>query len=263
MICTAHSNHVRTIYLDDPSSFNGISEVLVAAVTEALTAALQDDDVRAIVLSGKGKLFSSGGNLKNFMAQTTPMDEYVADAMANVYNPFGVFLRSLSKPLVCAINGPAIGAGVGIALSGDITVAARSAYFSLPFVPKLGVVPDMGSSWLLSRALNYNQALAMTLTGEPMSAEEAAVAGMIWRCVDDEQLADTAQQLAEKLAQCSPAAIRRSKQLLAAAADNSYAQQLELERELQTVSFGGNAFKEGLQSFAERRPADFISCGDD
>ena len=263
MISTSHSNHVRTIYLDDPTSFNGISEALVAAATEALTAALQDQDVRAIVLSGKGKLFSAGGNLKNFMSQTTPMDEYISDAMTKVYNPFGLFLRSLSKPLVCAVNGPAIGAGVGIALSGDITVAARSAYFSLPFVPKLGVVPDMGSSWLLTRALNYNQALALTLTGEPLSAEDATAAGMIWRCVDDEQLADTAQQLAEKLAQCTPAAIRRSKQLLAAAAENSYAQQLELERDLQTVSFGGNAFKEGLQSFAERRPADFINRGDE
>lgn len=263
MISTTDKNQVRTIYLDDPGSFNGISEELVAAATAAFEEALSDDTIRALILSGKGKLFSAGGNLKNFMSQTVPMDEYIYKAMDEVYNPFGKFLRSLTKPLICAINGPAIGAGVGLALSGDITVAAKSSYFSLPFVPKLGVVPDMGASWLLTRSLNYNQALALTLTGESLSAEAAAQAGMIWRCVENDELADYAQKIAEQLAQSSPGAIRRSKQLLRAAAENSYEQQLELERKLQTESFGGKAFQEGLKSFVEKRTADFITHGDE
>lgn len=263
MISFSDKNHVRRIALDDPSSFNGISEALVEAVTDCLTDAMGNDDVRAVILTGNGKLFSAGGNLKNFMSQTVPMDEYISDAMEKVYNPFGRMLRSLPKPLVTAVNGPAIGAGVGIALSGDICLAAKSAYFSLPFVPKLGVVPDMGASWLITRSLNYNQALALTLTGEALSASDAAAAGMVWRCYDDAELDAAAQQLAEQLAQTSPAAIRRSKALLRAACENSYEQQLELERDLQTASFGGAAFKEGLSAFSERRNPDFITHGDE
>lgn len=260
MIETKSQNSVRTIYLNDPSSFNGISEELVGKATKAIEDAVQDDTVRAIVLSGKGKFFSAGGNLKNFMAQSGPMDDYINAAMETVYNPFGRLLRSLPKPLVCAINGPAIGAGVGIALSGDIAVAGKSAYFSLPFVPKLGVVPDMGCSWLVTRGLNYNQALAMTLTGEALTAESAASSGLIWRCVEDVELETYTQLLAENLAKLSPDAIRRSKQMLRSASQNSYDEQLELERQLQTESFGSEAFQEGLNAFKERREPDFISC---
>lgn len=263
MIDFTDHDDVRVIELNDPGSFNAISESLVAALREVLDDAVDNSHTRAVILTSSGKLFSAGGNLKNFMAQDEPMDEYINKAMETVYNPFGRFLRNFPLPMICAVNGPAIGAGVGLALSCDIVLAAKSAYFSLPFVPKLGVVPDMGSSWLISQSLSYQQALALTLTGEPFSAEDAAKSGMIWRCCDDDQVRESALTIAKQLAKTSPAAIRRSRQLLRAASRNMYSEQLELERELQTESFGGRAFQEGLSAFAERREPDFVSHGDE
>lgn len=261
MIEVTHKNYVATVYLND-APFNGIGEALVEAATIALNKLLLDDDTRAIILTGKGKFFSAGGNLKTFMAQDEP-GAYIDNAIRDVFNPFGLFLHNLSKPLICAVNGPAIGAGVGLALTADITVAAKSAYFALPFVPKLGVVPDLGASWQVTRRLNYTQSLALTLTGESLSAEAAESAGMIWRCTEDDELANYAQELAEKLASNSPAAIRRARQMIRAATENNYQEQLELERKLQAESFAGPAFQEGLRAFTERRPADFITHGED
>ncbi len=261
MIEVTHKNHVATVYLND-APFNGIGEAIVEAATNAITALLEDDNTRVIVLTGKGKFFSAGGNLKTFMDQADP-GAYIDQAIRDVFNPFGLFLRNLAKPLICAVNGPAVGAGVGLALTADITVAAKSAYFALPFVPKLGVVPDLGASWQVTRSLNYSQALALTLTGESLSAEAAEAAGMIWRCTEDDELADYAQELAEKLASNSPAAIRRGREMIRAATENSYQEQLELERKLQAESFAGSAFQEGLRAFAEKRPADFITHGED
>jgi 2-(1,2-epoxy-1,2-dihydrophenyl)acetyl-CoA isomerase len=233
------------------------------ALLTALKAAVADDQIRAVLLTGRGKLFSAGGNLKTFMSQDGPLDDYVNKVIEDTYNPLAEYMMAMPKPVVPAINGPAIGAGVGLGLNADIVLAAKSAYFSLPFVPKLGVIPDMGCSWLVSRGLNYNQALALFLTGEAMPAEDAARSGMIRKCVDDAELMKEASTLAANLAKLSPAAIRRTKEALRSACESSFGTQLKLEQQLQALSFGGNAFQEGLRSFKERREADFIAHGDD
>ena len=263
MIEVSDNGHVRTIALNDPASFNSITEESANALLDALRAAVADPQIRAVLLTGNGKFFCAGGNLKNFMAQEGPLDDYVNQAIENTYNPLAEYMMAMPIPVVSAINGPAIGAGVGLGLNADIVLASKSAYFSLPFVPKLGVVPDMGCSWLVTRGLNYNQALALFLTGEALTAEDAARSGMIWKCVDDSDLMAEASTLAANLAKLSPAAIRRTKHALRSACESNFASQLKLEQQLQTVSFGGNAFQEGLRSFKERREADFIAHGDD
>lgn len=263
MLEITNRDYVRTLSLDDAASFNSISEELAGALHSALDEAAEDSSVRALVLTGKGKFFSAGGNLKSFMSQSGPLDDYINQAIDKVYNPLARRLRDMPKPVVSAVNGPAIGAGVGLALSTDIVFAASAAYFSLPFVPKLGVVPDMGSSWLVTRGLSYQQALVLFLTGAPLSAKEAQQAGLIYKCVEDEKLQEQAAELAAQLASLSPGAIRRTKESLRAVHANSFEQQLELERRLQTESFGGKAFQEGLASFREKRPADFVAHGDD
>ncbi|MBQ0760464.1 MAG: 2-(1,2-epoxy-1,2-dihydrophenyl)acetyl-CoA isomerase [Zhongshania sp.] len=263
MIEISDKDYVRTITLNDPASFNSITEESANALLDALRAAVADDKIRAVLLTGNGKFFCAGGNLKNFMAQEGPLDAYVNKAIEDTYNPLAEYMMAMPIPVVSAINGPAIGAGVGLGLNADIVLAAKSAYFSLPFVPKLGVVPDMGCSWLVTRGLNYNQALALFLTGEALSAEDAARSGMIWKCVDDDALMTEASVLAANLAKLAPAAIRRTKESLRSACESSFSTQLKLEQQLQTASFGTKAFQEGLRSFKERREADFIAHGDD
>jgi len=263
MIEISDQHHVRTIALNEPASFNSITEESANALLNALRDAVASDTVRAVLLTGNGKFFCAGGNLKNFMAQQGPLDAYVNKAIEETYNPLANYMMNMPIPLISAVNGPAIGAGVGLALNCDIVLAAKSAYFSLPFVPKLGVVPDMGCSWLVSRGLNYNQALAMCLTGDALSADDAARAGMIWKSIDDSELMTEASALAANLAKLSPGAVRRTKEALRAAYQNSFNEQLLLEQKLQTESFGGKAFQEGLNAFRERREADFIANGDE
>jgi 2-(1,2-epoxy-1,2-dihydrophenyl)acetyl-CoA isomerase len=263
MIRTSDKNYVRTITLNDPATLNSMTEEMANALLNALRGAVADEQIRAVLLTSTGKFFSAGGNLKTFMNQEGPLDDYVNKVIEDTYNPLAEYMMAMPIPVVSAINGPAIGAGVGLGLNADIVLAAKSAYFSLPFVPKLGVVPDMGCSWLVTRGLNYNQALALFLTGDALTAEDAARTGMIWKCIDDIELMSEASTLAENLAKLSPAAIRRTKEALRSACQSSFNTQLKLEQQLQTASFGGKALKEGLSSFKERREADFIAHGDE
>lgn len=248
---------VRQLCLNDPTSLNSLSEGLATELSQHFTDAEADNSVRSIVLTGKGKTFCSGGNLKEFLQVAEPLDQYIQRLISELYTPLALQIRNLTKPIITAMNGPAIGAGVGLALGADIVFAAQSSYFSLPFVPALGVVPDMGSSWLVPRALGYNRALALALTGEKFSAEQAQVAGMIWKCVPDAELQQIVRTAAVKLAALPQQAVLRTKAAFANAQQNTFEQQLNLECELQTESFGGAEFQEGLAAFKQRRAPDF------
>jgi 2-(1,2-epoxy-1,2-dihydrophenyl)acetyl-CoA isomerase len=163
--------------------------------------------------------------------------------------------------VVCAVNGAAAGGGVGLALAADMVIAARSAYFYLPFAPALGLVPDMGSSWFLPRALGPARALGLALTGEKLPAQQAADWGLIWACVDDGRLAEEAQRLAAQLAALPAHVIGEIRALFAAAGNNTFTQQLALERDRQALLADGESFAEGLRAFAERRKPFFRGRG--
>lgn len=248
---------VRQLCLNDPASLNSLSEGLATELSRRLADAQADSGVRAVVLTGKGKTFCSGGNLKEFLQVSEPLDDYIQRLITELYTPLALQIRNFPKPIITALNGPAIGAGVGLALGSDMVFAAQSAYFALPFVPALGVVPDMGSSWLVPRALGYNRALALALTGEKFSAEQAQAAGMIWKCLPDAELEPTVRAVAAKLAALPQQAMLRTKAAFSQAHENSFARQLDLECVLQTASFGGAEFQEGLAAFKQRRAPDF------
>jgi 2-(1,2-epoxy-1,2-dihydrophenyl)acetyl-CoA isomerase len=248
---------VRRLCLDDVASLNSLSEALAIELLALFKAADEDGSVRAVLLTGKGKTFCSGGNLKEFMQVTGPLDAYIGRLMRDLYNPLALTIRNLTKPVIVAMNGAAIGAGVGLALSGDLVFAARSSYFMLPFVPALGVVPDMGSSWLMPRLLGYGKALGFALTGERLSADQAQAAGLIWKCLPEEELEATAKAAANKLAALPQQAVQRTKLAFARSHQQTFAEQLELEREMQMASFAGTEFLEGLRAFKERRAPDF------
>jgi 2-(1,2-epoxy-1,2-dihydrophenyl)acetyl-CoA isomerase len=249
---------VATLTLNDPARLNPMSEALVAGLREALQRARDDRSVRVLVLTGAGKAFCVGADLAAMSAGADPgsgpslgartgatMDVVNAEVIRGV--------RELPVPVLCALNGAAAGGGVGLALACDIVVATRSAYFYLPFMPSLGVVPDMGSSWLLPRALGRPRAMALSLLGDRLSAEQAERDGLIWSCVDDASFAGEVERIAARLAALPPDAAPELRRLYDAAGSNDLGAQLQYERDRQSVLLDGEAFAEGVRAFAEKR----------
>lgn len=177
-------------------------------------------------------------------------------------NPVVQALKELPVPVVCAINGVAAGGGVGLALAGDLVVAAKSSYFYLPFFPSLGAVPDMGATWALPRAIGRARALGLALTGEKLPAQTAQEWGLIWACVEDDRLETESRRLARRLAAMPRHSILEARAIFAAAETNTLAQQLDLERARQMELVDGESFAEGVRAFSERRQPDFGGLGE-
>ena len=165
-------------------------------------------------------------------------------------------MRALAKPIVCAVNGVAAGAGANIALAADIVIAARSASFVQVF-SRIGLVPDAGGTYWLTRHLGEARAKALALTAEPLPAETAADWGLIWKCVDDAELQAQAEALAERFANGPATAYALTKQLIHAASTNSLDEQLDMERNFQREAGWSDDYREGVAAFLQKRKADF------
>ncbi len=253
---------VAIVALNDAECMSPLGEDIIAGLRQAVEAVHADKAVRAVVLTGRGRGFCVGADLKRYrelLERPKPgesLGQYVGGLMASV-NPVIQGLRELPVPVVCAVNGVAAGGGVGLALAGDMTIAARSAYFYLPFFPALGAVPDMGASWMLPRMIGRARAVGLALTGEKLPAQRAADWGLIWACVEDAQLEAEAMHLARQLAAMPAHAIAEARALFAAAEVNSFAGQLALERARQIELIDGESFAEGVRAFSERRKPRF------
>ncbi len=268
---------IATLTLNEPARLNPLTTAIQQGCLEALQGVRDDVSIRALILTAKGKAFCVGADLTQLAqwrarsgepagqppaggtrtAAPPSLGQQVGDMMASSANPIIEGLGSLPVPVVCAINGPAVGGGFGLALAGDIVIAARSAYFYLPFVPALGLVPDMGASWRLPRAVGSARAMGMALLGERVSAEQAADWGLIWACADDDKLAAQALKTAQRLAALPAHSALETRALLQAAGRNSLAQQLDCERVRQTELIDGESFAEGLAAFIGKHPAAF------
>lgn len=250
---------VAVITLNEGERMNPLTEALQAGLLDAIARVKQDRSIRAVLLTANGRGFCSGADLKDFgrRADELPagdsLGQYVGRMMEKSGNPILHGLRNLPVPVVCAVNGAAAGGGFGIALAGDIVLAARAAFFYLPFVPALGIVPDMGASWTLLRSIGRARSLGLTLTGEKLSAEKAVEWGLIWGCVDDDQLQPEAMRLARQLAALPGHAITETRALFDAAEVNTLERQLDLEGARQGALIDGESFAEGVRAFAERR----------
>jgi 2-(1,2-epoxy-1,2-dihydrophenyl)acetyl-CoA isomerase len=256
---------IATLTLNDGGRMNPLTHELQRGCLEALQRVRDDTAVRALIITATGKGFCVGADLTEFGRRTSEpgasMGSYVGEMMEKSSNPIMAAIRSLPVPVLCAVNGAAAGGGCGFALAADMVVAARSAYFYLPFVPALGLVPDMGASWVLPRAVGRARALGLALTGHKLSAETAAQWGLIWACVDDAQLQAQALQLATQLAALPAGAITEARQLFAAAESNSFEDQLALERSRQMELIDHPNFAEGVAAFAARRKPAFKGRG--
>jgi 2-(1,2-epoxy-1,2-dihydrophenyl)acetyl-CoA isomerase len=247
---------VETITLNRPEKLNALNPEMHQLLRAALERAALEPEIRAVLLTGAGRGFCTGQDLaeRDVSAGAAPIDLSVS--LGSHYNPLVRRLRALPKPIVCAVNGVAAGAGANIALACDIVIAARSASFIQAF-SKLGLVPDAGGSYFLPRLVGTARAMGLALLAEKLAAEQAAQWGLIWKAVDDDQLANEARALALKLANGPTRGYGLLKKALYASPGNSLDAQLDLERDLQREAGYSDDYREGVSAFKDKREPRF------
>ena len=249
---------VSLLTLNDPGVLNAFGQKLRDDMQAAMDR-VEASSARCLVITGAGRAFCSGANLND--PDRAPRDR-AAEARGDVksdleawYNPMFMRLRALPIPIVTAINGIAAGAGMSLALSGDIKIAARSASFLQAFA-RIGLVPDCGSSWILPRLIGMARAMELSLLAERLPAETALSWGMINRLEDDAELMPKAMLLAQSLAN-GPRSLGLIRRMYWEGLDNRYSDQLDLEAKLQNQAGATLDYQEGVAAFREKRTAKF------
>jgi len=255
-VLTAVEAGTLRITLNRPEKLNAFNPEVHRLLADALAQAESDPAVRCVLLTGAGRGFCAGQDLteRDMRATAAPAD--LGETIEKYYNPLIMRMQALEKPVVCAVNGVAAGAGASIALACDVVVAAKSASFIQAFV-KIGLVPDSGATYFLPRMAGTARAMALAMTGERIAAQDAADWGLIWKCVADEALMTEAQALARGLAGGPTRALGLIKRAIHASGGNGLAAQLQLERELQREVGRGADYREGVSAFLEKRKPAF------
>lgn len=241
--------------LNRPKRLNAFNEDLHRALADALDQAAADDGIRAVLLTGAGRGFSAGQDLSAVPVAPDGSPD-IGTAVSRFYNPLIRRLRGLPKPVVCAVNGVAAGAGANIAFACDIVLAARSAQFIQAFA-KIALIPDSGGTWTLPRLVGDARARALMLLGEPLTAEQAEAWGAIWQVHDDDALMGAAEALTAHLATQPTQALALTKLALDRSGTNTLAAQLDLELEYQVACGAAPDYAEGVKAFTEKRPPRF------
>ncbi|MCC5986965.1 MAG: 2-(1,2-epoxy-1,2-dihydrophenyl)acetyl-CoA isomerase [Pararhodobacter sp.] len=254
-ILTAREGGLLQITLNRPDKLNAFDDAMHLALRSALDIARREPAVRAVLITGAGRGFCAGQDLGARDPRSGERAD-LGETIGNFYNPLIQQLRGLEKPIICAVNGVAAGAGANIALACDIVIAAHSARFIQAF-SKLGLVPDAGGSWSLSRLLGEARAKGLALTAEPLDAETAAAWGLIWKAVPDEALMPEASALATRLAEGPTLGLGLTKRAIQAAATNDMDAQLDMEQQLQRQAGFSEDYAEGVAAFLDKRKPDF------
>jgi 2-(1,2-epoxy-1,2-dihydrophenyl)acetyl-CoA isomerase len=249
------AGNVATIRLNHPEVLNALSMDMIDGINQALDAVLEATPaVRCLIVTGAGRSFSSGANLQGRNEPGKRLD--AGKTLETAFHPMLRRFRDLPFPLVTAVNGVAAGAGMSLALMGDLILCARSAYFLQAF-RRIGLVPDCGSTWILPRLIGRARAIELSLLGEKLPAETALSWGLINRIYDDEALAPEALKLAQELADGPTVALNLIRRLYWESTDNSFEEQIDLECRSQVAAGRTEDFREGVTAFLEKRPAKF------
>lgn len=246
---------VLSVTLNRPDKLNAFNPEMHERLREALDRA-KEPEVRAVLLTGAGRAFCAGQDLseRDVSPGAAPID--LSISLGSHYNPLVRRLRELPKPVVCAVNGIAAGAGANLALACDLVLAARSASFVQAF-SKIGLLPDSGGTWFLPRLVGSARAMGLALLGEKLSAEDAANWGLIWKVVDDNALASHSMEIASQLAAGPTKGYGLIKKAFYASSTGTLDAQLDLERDLQRQAGLSEDYREGVAAFKEKRKPAF------
>jgi 2-(1,2-epoxy-1,2-dihydrophenyl)acetyl-CoA isomerase len=247
-------NNIGYITLNRPEVFNSFNREMALLMQDTLDVCAKDAEVRAIVITGSGKAFCAGQDLKEV---TTPeLNPGFRKILDEHYNPIIQKIRTIEKPIVAAVNGVAAGAGANIALACDIVVTTDHASFIQAF-SKIGLVPDSAGTFFLPRLIGFQKATALMMLGDKVTAEEALNLGMIYKIFPVSLFEQEVQALAENLASMPTLALGLTKRLLNQSLTNNLEQQLALESDLQIEASSSNDYNEGVTAFMEKRKPEF------
>jgi 2-(1,2-epoxy-1,2-dihydrophenyl)acetyl-CoA isomerase len=244
---------VLKITLNRPDKFNSFNREMALELQAALDKAASDKSIRAVYLTGEGKAFCAGQDLSEAVNANGPGIERI---VREHYNPIILKIRNLDKPVVCAVNGVAAGAGANIAFACDVVLASTSVAFIQAF-SKIGLIPDSGGTFFLPRLIGFGKASALMMLGDKVSAHDAEKMGMIYKVVEDEKLQIEGLETAKKLADMPTKAIGFTKKLLNTSMTNNLIDQLEYEADMQVHATTTYDYTEGVNAFLEKRKAVF------
>lgn len=254
LIKTELEDKVLTITLNRPDRLNSFTEPMAKQLQEALDNATANDKVRCVMLTGNGKAFCAGQDLPEVFDKGKEYE--LGITVRGSYNPIIKAIRKLEKPVVCAVNGTAAGAGANIAFACDITLASKEAVFVQSF-SKIGLIPDSGGTFMLPRLVGVQRANILYMLDEKITAERAVDIGLIYKSVDAEQLREETLEVCRKLASMPTRGFGLYKRAVNKSLNNTLDEQLELEAELQTEAGNTHDYHEGVQAFLEKRKPGF------
>jgi 2-(1,2-epoxy-1,2-dihydrophenyl)acetyl-CoA isomerase len=242
--------------LNRPDRLNAFTTRMHEEIAEALTAIETAGTARVLLITGAGRGFCAGQDLSDRAVAPGEAPVDLGESVERRYNPLIRRLVDLPMPVVAAVNGVAAGAGASLAFAADIVIAARSAKFIMSFA-NIGLVPDSGSSWALPRLAGQARALGLALTGDPLPAEQAADWGLIWKCVEDDELTEGANALASKFAAAPTRGLSETKKLIRGALSRTLGEQLDLERDRMRDLGRSEDYREGVDAFLNKRKPQF------
>jgi 2-(1,2-epoxy-1,2-dihydrophenyl)acetyl-CoA isomerase len=243
------NNHIARLTLNRPEKLNAITRSLTLELQDQLLLCDENEDVRAVVLTGAGRAFCSGQDLSEFPPDRLPDFE---KSIHENYNPIIRLLKTIRKPVLCAVNGVAAGAGANIALACDVVVAVSTAHFVQAF-SKIGLIPDCGGTFFLPRLIGLQKATALMMLGDKVSAADAEKMGMIYACLEESEFTEKTMDIASRLANLPTTALILTRKALLESSTNNLEQQLEMEKKFQDKAGHTLDFLEGVTAFLQKR----------
>ena len=255
-IIAEEKNGVGYLTFNRPKALNSFNVDMHREVAEVLNLWTKNPDVRCVVLRGEGRGFCAGQDLGDRVVDPNAEAPDLGYSIETYYNPLIKTIVNMPKPVICAVNGVAAGAGANIALACDLVIAAKSANFVQAFC-RLGLVPDSAGTWFLPRAVGHARAMGLALLGDKLPAETAKEWGMIWDVVEDAELKTKVTELAERLAKQPTFGLSLIKKAIHQSSNNTFDEQMLLERDLQRIAGRSEDYREGVQAFMNKREPNF------
>ncbi|MCG9513157.1 2-(1,2-epoxy-1,2-dihydrophenyl)acetyl-CoA isomerase PaaG [Acinetobacter pittii] len=255
-IIAEEKNGVGYLTFNRPKALNSFNVDMHREVAEVLNLWTKNSEVRCVVISGEGRGFCAGQDLGDRVVDPNAEAPDLGYSIETYYNPLIKTIVNMPKPVICAVNGVAAGAGANIALACDLVIAAKSANFVQAFC-RLGLVPDSAGTWFLPRAVGHARAMGLTLLGDKLPAETAKEWGMIWDVVEDAELKTKVTELAERLAKQPTFGLSLIKKAIHQSSNNTFDEQVLLERDLQRIAGRSEDYREGVQAFMNKREPNF------